>query len=108
MDGINETTKCECFGLNSFLGDKCELKSISMKIIETTNKTTTSVAIIIIVSLYCLTFLMDVHNYFIMKPTKNNKSKRRLSSNSNVKITTRYKNSIRNINQVPIKLYYKA
>jgi hypothetical protein len=69
INSFNETTKCECFGLNSFDGEKCEKKSTSRIIKEISLKTTTYVAIAVIISLYMLIFLMDFHKYHLMKKT---------------------------------------
>ena len=71
QDGLNETIKCECFGQNSFEGDKCELKTSSTKIKEATTKTTVYVAIITVALFYTMVFVMDIHKYFIMNKKMN-------------------------------------
>ena len=84
----NDTIKCECFGQNSFEGDKCEMKTSSTKIKEATTKTTVYVALITVALFYSLVFFMDIHKYFIMK---------------NTVIKTR---EIKVNPTVPVKLYY--
>ena len=63
--GINETIKCECFGLNDFEGEKCETKSTKRRVIETTIKTSTWISVLIIISSYLFIFSMDIHKIML-------------------------------------------
>ena len=53
--GLNETIKCECFGLNDFEGEKCEIKSTKRRLIETTIKMSTWISVFIII------FIIFIH-----------------------------------------------
>ena len=66
---LNETIKCECFGIGMFQGQKCETKSIKYKRFQVTVKSTAYMAIIILVTLCLLVVLSDLHN-LIAKPTR--------------------------------------
>ena len=67
QDGLNETIKCECFGLNDFEGEKCETKSTKRKTIETTIKTTAWIAISSVILFYSFIFVMDFHKFLTRK-----------------------------------------
>jgi hypothetical protein len=76
---LNETIKCECFGINSFEGEKCEKKSLKMVVHETTVKTTTYIAIIAVICFYSLIAAMDFHKYFwkVNAPSKRKNLKKK-------------------------------
>ena len=81
---LNETIKCECFGLNSFEGEKCETKTVKMVFQESTVKTTSIIAIIILISFISLTILSDIHSsYFEKYKPKNKDNKKAISKRSN-------------------------
>ena len=63
----NKSVKCNCFGIDSFEGDKCEFKSSKRKTVETAVKTSSIIAICVLISLFCLLISMDIHKYVIMK-----------------------------------------
>ena len=71
----NETIKCECFGTNQYEGNKCEIKSSKMQSREATIKFTYVIAIIVMISLYLLIILSDLHNLLTSK-TKIGKKKK--------------------------------
>ena len=64
--------KCKCFNLYS--GDKCEIESDEKKVIKNVVKTTSIIAIVILVFSYLSFILIDINSLFtIKKKTKNNK-----------------------------------
>ena len=63
----NESIKCECYGINSFEGDKCETKSAKMVVHEASVRTTSYIALAALISLYLLVITMDIHKYFVTK-----------------------------------------
>ena len=63
----------ECFGIDSYEGEKCQTKASKMIVHEASVKTTYYIAIIILISLYSLIILSDIDKYFIM--IKRNTSK---------------------------------
>ena len=73
---MNETIKCECFGKDQYEGDKCEIKTTSLVVRQTTVKSTYIIAIMILICLYGLMILSDVHNLFF-KSKKCGKTVRR-------------------------------
>lgn len=85
---LNETIKCECFGQNSFEGEKCEIKSTKMIVRESTVKTTSIIAIVILIGLFSLAILSDIHSFYIKKhkPKKQPKPKQRRSIDVYVKL----------------------
>ena len=72
----NESIKCECFGLNSFEGKKCEKKSTKMVVYEASVKTSTYVAIAVMIALSSMVIFSDIHGYFITQPSNGIKKKR--------------------------------
>ncbi len=79
----NFVPKCKCFSMIS--GEKCEIKSEERKVIETTIKATSIIAIVILIATYAIFVLNDVFNKFYWKKfnNKKNKSKR---ANKNPKV----------------------
>ena len=74
-NGSNQTSiKCECFGQNSFEGEKCERKTVKMIVVETSIKTSYCIAIGVLFSLYLIVIIMDFHKYFIMRKPQKQKS----------------------------------
>lgn len=71
----NETTKCECFGIDAFEGEKCQIKTINMIVRETKIKGTYYVAIIALILLYSLFISSDLHTFFIFKLSKKNRDR---------------------------------
>jgi len=86
---LNETIKCECFGQNSFEGEKCETKSIKMTAKEASVKTTSIIAITILISLFVLAILSDLHTYYVkkLKPKKITRPRKIRNENVYVKLT---------------------
>ena len=66
---INETIRCECFGIGLYEGEKCQAKSTKLIIIQTTIKTTSYIAIICIILFYVFVVTLDVH-YLVTQPNK--------------------------------------
>ena len=63
----NNTISCKCFGINSFSGDHCEIKSASKVAHEATVKLASIVAIISVILFYAFVIFLDYHKYYIMK-----------------------------------------
>ena len=76
----NETIKCECFGFDLYEGEKCEIKSFKLKVIQITIKSTTYIAVLIIILFYLLIFMLDVHT-FLTKSSSVNKNKQNRRKN---------------------------
>ena len=86
QDGLNETTKCECFGINAFEGDKCEIKSAKTVQRENTIKATVLIAILSVILFYSLIFSMDLHKFLTKKSAPiNNKNKKEKKMNRKIK-----------------------
>ena len=76
----NETIKCECFGFGLYEGEKCQIKSSKLKVIQTIIKSTTYIAVLIIIIFYLLIFMLDVHT-FLTKSSSVNKNKQNRRKN---------------------------
>ena len=88
---LNETIKCDCFGLNDFEGSKCETKTFKMTFIQTTIKSTAYIAILFLVSLGLLVVLIDLHSIFMLKNSPSSSFNQHLKSKSNKLIKTNIK-----------------
>ncbi len=68
-----------CFFVHE--GEKCEIKSTKMIVRESTVKTTSIIAIVILIGLFSLAILSDIHSFYIKKhkPKKEPKPNQRRS-----------------------------
>jgi hypothetical protein len=64
----NLTAHCECFPM--FSGEKCEIESNEMKAIKATIEITSILAILILISFYCLFVLVDICNLYANRKKK--------------------------------------
>ena len=74
--GLNETSKCECFGQNDFVGDKCQTKSSKMKLRENTIKATSWIVISTVILFYSFIFSMDLHTFLTKSKSVKKKNKK--------------------------------
>ena len=72
---INNKPKCEC--LNLYLGEKCEITSEALKVIQRTISITSIIAIVIIFCFYFLIISMDLSKKFLKRNSSLRKSKKR-------------------------------
>jgi hypothetical protein len=102
-NGLNETIKCQCFGINSYEGEKCETKTTKMVVHEATVRTTSYIAVIVVILFYAMIGLMDIHKYFILKQktiVSTKKKVRKIQNpkpNQNKEIKPSNKNSLETI-----------
>ena len=75
---------CECFQMYS--GEKCQIESAKMKVIKTTIRFTSILAIIIILCFYLLFFVVDLLNFY----TKRKKDSLNILKNSKRSVIYRY------------------
>ena len=92
-NGSNQTStiKCECFGQNSFEGEKCETKSTRKILEEASVKTSYLIAIIVLVSLYATAVLIDIHTYYfeVKSPLKQKNLSQKVPSSKPIKLQYR-------------------
>ncbi len=67
---VNETIACKCFGIGLYEGKYCEHETTKLVVIQVVKKTTSYIAIIVIITFYCLIFSSDLVNYFMKKKAK--------------------------------------
>ena len=82
IDNKNNVS-CECFYL--YEGAKCSIQSVELELIKTVSFTSFMIAIIAIVSTYCLIFCCDVSKYCIKTKMFANRRKREVNSRSKIK-----------------------
>jgi hypothetical protein len=70
MNQENNTIYCQCFGIGFFEGDHCETKTSKQIIDENTVKTSTIVAILVLISLAILIVYFDIHKYCLCRHDK--------------------------------------
>ena len=88
----NETIECKCFGTGLYEGKYCQLKTTKKKVIEVTTRTTYYIAIVVLVSLYTIAVLSDLHSFYA---SKKNKTVSRPKKESKIKKDRKIKNQSR-------------
>jgi hypothetical protein len=63
----NDTTYCRCFGINAFVGDKCQNKTSATIFREKVMTVSSYIAISFLASIWLLCIAIDCHNYFVLK-----------------------------------------
>lgn len=68
---VDNQPKCVCF--NSYLGDKCDTLSESLKTTKRVVTTASVIAILTLIALYSSFVLCDIHKFFFMNRDKGSK-----------------------------------